>query len=90
MEPDIVRYGLLVFYMSCVFDAIVHSNVPALYGEREGRFRLFFDPVLCKLFPFFQDSDTKRSSSELCPQAEFILHQHALQNELNDLQQASM
>lgn len=37
-----------------------------------------------------QDSDTKRSSSELCPQAEFILHQHALQNELNDLQQASI
>ncbi|XP_020607339.1 BAI1-associated protein 3-like isoform X2 [Orbicella faveolata] len=37
-----------------------------------------------------QESDTKRSSSELCPQAEFILHQHALQNELNDLQQASI
>ncbi|XP_078347490.1 BAI1-associated protein 3-like isoform X1 [Oculina patagonica] len=34
--------------------------------------------------------DAKRSSSELCPQAEFILHQHALQNELNELQQASI
>lgn len=38
----------------------------------------------------YQDTDSKRNSTELCPQAEFILHQHALQNELNDLQQVSI
>ena len=53
MELNIVRYGLLVFYMSRVFIAFVQSNVRALYGERQGGFRLFFDPVKCKLSPFF-------------------------------------
>ncbi|KAJ7390160.1 BAI1-associated protein [Desmophyllum pertusum] len=37
-----------------------------------------------------QEADDKKSTIELCPQAEFILHQHALQNELTELQQASI
>ncbi|XP_068717844.1 BAI1-associated protein 3-like [Montipora capricornis] len=32
----------------------------------------------------------KRDSGQLCPEAEFILHQHALQNEIHKLQEASM
>ncbi|CAH3143387.1 unnamed protein product [Porites evermanni] len=35
-----------------------------------------------------QEPSNKRSYDQLCPQAEFILHQHALQNELTELQQA--
>lgn len=37
-----------------------------------------------------RDGGVKRTSDQLCPQAEFILHQHALQNELTELQQASI
>lgn len=37
-----------------------------------------------------KECDIKKYSGLLCPQAEFILHQHALQNEINRLQQASV
>ena len=74
-------------HVSCLFCELVWCNVPALCGQ--GCSALFW-PCKRKVAAFFQESDTKRSSSELCPQGEFILHQHALQNELNDLQQASM